>query len=1446
MKKKGKMFLIIIIVLIAALLAIYNFGTSQYCIKNIILPIVAKKTDSKINLNSIQISLLGSSIDIDELKYQSSSLTATADKLTLKTSIYDVIFSHKINVKSFLMKNGHIDLSLDSANAPATKKVTKEKSSSKDKTISKNKSYKLSLNNIKLENINLIVHNNDTLTKITNLNINIPKLEPNETSDISLNGNISLKEGQKLIKGSVKSSTHLTLNEQLLPTSINSNSIIELNGNKTPLVLRLDTQNSKKFNFELTASNIFLTPIAKAFIPGRYNNTKGIIKDINIEATGNDINDLRSGSSPISTKISITGTDISSPGNFSLKNQSFLFNIDMASVIKGTPKPGQTLIKNLDTVYTINKDQRIKIEDFNLKLTTNENNSEYKAILNSNFIFEKDKEIIKGSASGKLSAKAPDIINPQEVTSSFVIVANGQRMPLNLYYKNNNKMEKASIDLENFDLTPFSALLENKLKNFHARVASLNLNISGQSLDSIKNGLKKGNNIPLETVLSAKNIEINQEDKISAIVPDISINIDLNKIINKSIKINSCKIDDAKIVFVQETQEKASSSYSNNTEGQPKRKQENIQQVKIEETPEKVSILNRISLNDIAINNVDITLKNGNNITNIDGLNLDIPNIEPEQECKATFDCKLAFKNNSKNFEGGLQSDTVFKVNSKFFPIYLKSQSLIDLDNTKTPLNINLNTKDDDSFDFSLKASDLIIKPLAQAFFPVPYNNTTGYIKNINITASGDNINDLKSTSEPVIALVELDKVNVNSADNFAVKNNLLKASFNLSSILLGKPLIDYITIQNLNGEYNSKGQTSKVNGLNLKLTQDNSNKYKLILNTDFVYIKDTKKLSGSAAGNAQITAKNMAKPEQVYSKINLILNDNQIPIDIKYNNNDSSESANIEIKNLKVSPLTPILSTNMQNLQGGAKELKISLSADGHDGLKTGFKKGKNIAVETRITATNIDIKDKNNYLLSIPDIDVKLDAARALDKKYYIDLLHMNNAEITLYKKNSSTKAKSKKTKNGGFDSTNNTENSNSTQIAKSTTNDTDLDIRDLIITKMKLNIISDRKLALSNINITSKRIKTSTPANISASLNYLVDNKLSGKVSTDNTVTISPKLLPSSLHSNIEVAYSNKVSYSTLDFTSKQSTADLIPFKLKTNVKDLKLDPFLKTLVQQPYNKTKATLNELKINLSGNNLYDFKTMDGKITSDLSKVSVPINVGDENIIEVLFFPIRIIANLASSTALKFVTGNIASAMRKIDDMFNRKKRIDFVNGDLNIKLKKGLIDIKNFDFFGEADSPVTEMKINGLINMNNKALDLKTNTILAGIIIPLEIGGTIQNPKTDTAKLTAQLFQKNTKTLINTGLETTGTVISTIDKIKKNNFVDLLKPTSTNSTQSNQSNSSSTTQNITNTVSNVLNILGGSDEYQTSSQSQNQSGQKNKKKTIKVDDAIKNLLNF
>ena len=903
-----------------------------------------------------------------------------------------------------------------------------------------------------------------------------------------------------------------------------------------------------------------------------------------------------------------------------------------------------------------------------------------------------------------------------------------------------------------------------------------------------------------------------------------------------------------------------------------------------DEKSSKKNTLYKISLNNISLDNLNVLLKNNDTITEFDNLNLHIPNIEPEKECTINLDGKISLTDGKKLVEGFVRSKSIVTVNNEFVPTDINSDSLIKLNNNKIPLVVRLNTNEDKTFEFVLKTSDIILNPFVSAFITGPYSNTEGKINNVSVKASGQDINDLVSGSSPINSTVIISGINISSQNHFYMKNKSIEATFDLSSIIKNKLSLDSIIINELNAEYIDNSQSVKVQDLNLKVNKDSKNKMKSIINTDFVYNKGNKILQGTIAGRIQLTGEDISKPESIESTIDLQLNGHSTPIVVKYENNSATEKVLVNLKHFDISPFKDFLDTDSSDLTGDISDINITLSGKGINALKKGFRKDSTSSIMSDLTMKSVNIKNNGKYSVVIHNLYTNFDLNKILNKKYYVNSLRVDEPRVVIIKKtkpetannasfsdnlSSASKTNSidnqnpviaKKTKSettGNTSFSDDTSSISKIKMAIPATTDTkhknyDFDIRNIYIDNLSAKIISDKTLVFSNVNINSKGIKANTSSKAEVRLNYAIDDKLKGTLNAENDFIIASNLLPETFRSIADVVNYNNKSYLDLNFNCKQISQNNIPFSLNAKVNNLLLDPFLMTFAPIPYNKMSTNVDTLTLDVKGQDLYKFKTMDGSITSKLTNISVPINIKDKNLIEVLFFPLRVLADLSSNTALKFVPGTITNSINKIDDMFNNKKRIDFKKGKLNISLNSGLIIIKEFDFHGVPQNPITEMRVAGSINLNNNAVNLNTNTVLANLIIPLVIRGTIQKPKTDTARIIAAILQKNSETLVNTGVDMTKTINETINNIKNKNFADLLQTPTTgkNTAEKTEPKPEQTSQQkkIGDAVNNILDILGKNTKNSSSNNQQQQknSNETNKETSKKINKVINDFLNF
>jgi hypothetical protein len=881
----------------------------------------------------------------------------------------------------------------------------------------------------------------------------------------------------------------------------------------------------------------------------------------------------------------------------------------------------------------------------------------------------------------------------------------------------------------------------------------------------------------------------------------------------------------------------------------------------------KETFFYKVALNDVKLDNLNVVVQNKDTVTSIQHLNLSIPKMEAEKKCFINLDGKISMSDGRILTDGFIKSKSIVILNDDFMPRTINSTSSVNLNGHKMPLSVILNTNKDGSFQFNLKGSDIVITPFISAFVPGAYSKTDGKIKEISVDASGRNVNDLLTADSPVSTSVSIKGVDIALKNKFYINNKSIKTSFDLASIIKGNSLPSRLNIQDLNAKYLFNDQLVKVDNLNIGMSQANNELLKTMLNMDFKYKTEGKELKGSVAGNISLKGIHAFKIEEVDSVLNLLLNGYKMPIILNYKNNEEKENLEVEINNFDSASVGDFINSPTSKLTGKFSSLNIALSANGIDSLQKGFQKNSNVSIDTLVRAKKVKINEISKYSADIPDINISLDLNKFLNEKYYINSFKVDDPTIVFFKtaKQSITTSKPAtakplvsmqklapvEAKSVGLTKT----------VQSPKVKNIDIDVKNLDINNLRAEIISDKKVVFSDVNLSSKEIKTDTLSTIILNLNYTIDSKIKGSLKTNNDVFLTHSLVPEVFKSNVELFYGEKKSVSNIDLKCKQASGENLPFTLNVTVKDLLLDPFLMIFVQPPYNMARTNVSSLNLDMTGQNLYEFlKTANGTLTSELSDISVPVSIKEKNVLEAVFLPLRVIASLGSNTALKFVSSDVVDGMGRIDYMFNQKQRIDFATGKLNIGLNSGVITINEFDFTGITQSPVEDIKASGVVNLDNKALDLNTRTVFAGLIIPVHVGGTINKPKTDTARLTAQILQSNTSTIIKTGLDMSKTVNETVDKIKGGDFQELLKQPVSNDSKEGQGNSlgqfldsfsgrkksnqstKPTRSNNSSTVDQIFGILDKGGQKPSTGEN----GKKQTSSSEDVGDQVQDLLNF
>lgn len=215
---------------------------------------------------------------------------------------------------------------------------------------------------------------------------------------------------------------------------------------------------------------------------------------------------------------------------------------------------------------------------------------------------------------------------------------------------------------------------------------------------------------------------------------------------------------------------------------------------------------------------------------------------------------------------------------------------------------------------------------------------------------------------------------------------------------------------------------------------------------------------------------------------------------------------------------------------------------------------------------------------------------------------------------------------------------------------------------------------------------------------------------------------------------------------------NNANIYAYSIKGGFKKLPMLDLLKAFDIKNYYKARGKIDNFYVDLKGEGTPFIGSSDAKlngyIKSDMSNLTLPYDMKTYGIFRLLFIPIEIFSNLNNETlgALrnsKSVTSSAVAIFKKLDVITLRK-------GEVYIVANGNYINLQNVGFYGGPDDLVKEIKLEGNIETNGD-LKITTNSNLSGVAVPLEIYGTISNPRPELGKFAIDFIRTNAAAILN-----------------------------------------------------------------------------------------------
>lgn len=205
-----------------------------------------------------------------------------------------------------------------------------------------------------------------------------------------------------------------------------------------------------------------------------------------------------------------------------------------------------------------------------------------------------------------------------------------------------------------------------------------------------------------------------------------------------------------------------------------------------------------------------------------------------------------------------------------------------------------------------------------------------------------------------------------------------------------------------------------------------------------------------------------------------------------------------------------------------------------------------------------------------------------------------------------------------------------------------------------------------------------------------------------------------------------------------------SDGYPYYFKANFNNLYLPPLIKAFVKNTYSKTQGNISSFSTAFSGKGFTTpnvMKSFKGFLNVEFQDISIPNEMKDNAYVGLLFITLDSFSKVAKSLPDLKDPSKLINSLDFTKQTLNNPATIDFATGEIRVAAEKGKANIQKCYFKG---TQVDYFSMNGNIFLDRR-LDLSTETSLKTLILPMKIGGTLDEPEVDMKDFMGGFVEKN-----------------------------------------------------------------------------------------------------
>jgi hypothetical protein len=256
----------------------------------------------------------------------------------------------------------------------------------------------------------------------------------------------------------------------------------------------------------------------------------------------------------------------------------------------------------------------------------------------------------------------------------------------------------------------------------------------------------------------------------------------------------------------------------------------------------------------------------------------------------------------------------------------------------------------------------------------------------------------------------------------------------------------------------------------------------------------------------------------------------------------------------------------------------------------------------------------------------------------------------------------------------------------------------------------------------------------------------------------------VLTAHLNSKI-IAKKRNISVKHLEITSNKdkvnfqgdfvSTPKGIKYDIDLKSDKIDLNPIFHTFLRDDLKKMKGVVKNLDIKLAGTGLLPvalWDNMKGSVRSDFENVKIPNDLSKTSMGKIFLLPFEIMVDIQKMIPDKAVQA-MGQAARYVLEFQRDMKVLKFTDGKMRLDTSDGIIRIIDFHLNGKI---VKSFSFAGKFGLGSRELlDLKSRLNINGIVLPVEMSGTVDKPKINYSATTLRFMGANASFILGTTSE-------------------------------------------------------------------------------------------